>query len=58
MGDWRVFVKDAKGETIQVLAFDNKMEVDMAVADIKKADPTLTVDPVDARKNRYHLKDL
>lgn len=58
MGDWRVFVKDAKGETIQVLAFDNKMEVDMAVADIKKADPTLVVDPVDARKNRYHLKDL
>lgn len=59
MGDWRVFVRNDKKELLKVLAFDNKMEVDSAIAEIKKADPSLQIDdPIDSSKNKYNLKDL
>lgn len=58
MGDYRVFVKNAKGETVKTLAFDHQFQVDLIKEEIKKLDPSLKVDFTDASKNKYNVNDL
>lgn len=57
MGDYRVFVKNAKGEVVKTLAFDHQFQVDMAIQKVKELDSTLKTEVSDAAKNKYNMKN-
>lgn len=58
MGDYRVFVKDAQGNTVNVQAFDHPYQAKAFMERAKKDLPDHTFEEVQADTNKYAMNDL